>query len=518
MEPEEKNCERMKDYKEQIIQFANKLNNIGEQSVRDVCDLEERQIQVMKSRNNEELMNGRQVVREMVTTQTKTVISIQTELNEECERIKEKLTNLFPSNGDKEKKENTRGQTDSSETLKERSEPVTSQIMIGRRRRNLKSVRAKLKCEESFGFVFPAVYNWSTEQVICLQRYPIVVVILNMNSEKNSLTVGRRVDWEGERGDGSELSSMAMTSDNTLYACVLDRRNKRRRVSVLRQEGDWREEREIDTSLIREQFQRTDNRGFQYYHNWALRGCGDEVAIVTRMTNGTDGMRWDCVYIYREEKCTRRVRLDIERDLLAEDVCYTGSHLIVHTGGNRVAVVALEAGNNIRGKEEKENKKKNRETINVDEEKSNSNLENMRREKQGKRSEIRGKTEESRASHIKHITLLDISRVCGLVWVKRTDKDNDEEEMEQGGPRMGRTTNCDGYVFVGDVTFSGMRKCSVYELDLDRLRDGDRLNSRKDLEIDSVDPLCIIDNSNLFAFHYNPSDEKNPVILTLEFS
>ena len=523
LEPEKHICDRIKDYREQTTQCVNKFNSVFEQFVKEVCNLEERQIQVMKSRNNEELMNKRQVVREMVATQTKTVIAIQAELNEECERIREKVTNLLPSNGDKEKKENIRGQTDSSETLKERSETVTSQIMIGRRRRrNLKSVKAKFKCEESFD-CRRAVYNWSTQQVICFGRAPNAVLILDMKSEKNSLTVGGRVEWEGERGDESLLCSIAMTSDNTLYASVLNRRNKRWRVSVLRQESDWREEREIDTSLIsREQHQqRADSRGFRYYYNsfhWALRGCGNRMAIVTMSVSGNDRKcRWECVYIYREEKCIHRVRLDIERDSMTSSVCYIGSHLLLRTRGNRVAVVALEAGNNIRGKEEKERQKTSRETMNGDEENycDNSNLQNKRREKE-KDCES-GEIEESKASDIKYITLQDNNLICGLVWV-RGNKDNDENEMEQGGSMMHTTTNCDGYLFVGDGNFSGIGKCSVYEIDMDRVKDGDRLNSRKDLEIDAMLPMCIIDNSDFFAIQFNPSNEQNPVILTLEFS
>ena len=514
LKPEKDICDRFKDYKEQTTQFVNKFHSVFEQFVKDVCDLEKKQIQVMKSRNNEELMNKRQVVREMVARQTEALIKIQKEVSDQCRLNIDRLANLFQLDSDRENNANTCRKTHSSETPKERNETVTSQIR-SRNWGNLKSLGAiKLTCGESFE-CGKAVYNWSTQQIICSELHRNVVGLLGLNSEKNSVTVEHRVIWEaGLRGKESVLWDIAKTSDSTLYASVFCRRNKRWRVSVLRQEGDLREERQLDTNVIsREQPQRTD---LKKDYIWELSRSRDKrMAIVTRLDNCEECVyRWESVYIYREEKCIHRARLDIERDMLAMRVCYTGSHLIVHTGGNRVAVVALEAGNNIRRKEKKERQKTSRETMNGDEKNSNSNPQNKRREKQGKKSES-GKMEESTAGSIKHVTLQDTNDICGLAWVTR---DNDNVEMEQAGSMLHTTTNSDGYLFVGDVIDHGRHNCSVYELDLDRVKDGDRLNSRKDVEIDAMLPMCMIDNSNLFAIQFNPSNEQNPVILTLEFN
>ena len=507
LKPEKDVCDRMSDHTKQATQFRKQFKNFCDQLVTDARDLEEKQGQVSKSTNNEQLMNGKQVVKAMVATQSKAVTSIQTELNKQCDLIKESLENLLPSDGDEEKKESANVQTHSSEQQKERNETVTSQIRI-RKRRNLKSVRRKLKCEENC-MSSEAVYNWSTRQLICSEIIPNVVRILGVNSEKKSLTVERKVTWEGDKR--GELSGIAMTSDNTLYASILSRSNKRWRVSVLRQESDLREEREIDTTVIREEMQRPDSRDY----NWELRGCGDKMSIVTRLDNWEERVySWECAYIYSEERCTQRVRLDIERDLFSSHLCYIGSHLIVKTRENVVAVVPLRS-NNITGKDQKEKQKKSRDTSNGDEDNCNSNLQNRRREKEKKYES--GKMEESRAGGIKHVTLQDIEFIDELVWVRR-DKNDVEDGMEHGGSFVRHTTtNCDGYLFVGDNPGRGRNKCSVYELNLDRVKDGDRLNSKKHLEIDASLPKCMIDNSNLFAMEGNPRNG-NPTILTLEFN
>ena len=79
--------------------------------MKDVCDLEEKQKQVMKSRNNQKLMNGRQRVREMVATQNKTVISIQAELNTQFGLVKDKLESCYQTDDVQFKEGSCRQQT-----------------------------------------------------------------------------------------------------------------------------------------------------------------------------------------------------------------------------------------------------------------------------------------------------------------------------------------------------------------------------------------------------------------------
>ena len=349
----------------------------------------------------------------------------------------------------------------------------------------------KFELQENEIECLDAVYNLSTQLVICLDISQDTVYLLSINGERNNLVLEHTLDWKEVRRDESDvLRRIAMTSDNTLYALILNKNDKRWRVSVLRQ-SNLREEREIDTSLIKGQ--NTEDYG------WELRGCGNRLAIGIMSDKNSDGVyRWECVYIYSEERCTHRFTLDIVRDGYSFfSMCYIGSHLIVQTSGNRVAVVSLDERDSIQQK--KREKKKN---------------ENRRETKSG-RSEQHG-IEERRATDIKHITLLDTNGIWGLVWLGREDGDEDVDgydEVEEGNRQ--RQKSAQGYLFVGDDSLE--EKCSVYELDLDRVKDGDEVNSRKDLQIIDMFPVCMIDKSNIFAIKGMPFFEGNPSIVALEF-
>ena len=313
---------------------------------------------------------------------------------------------------------------------------------------------------------------------------------MGINSERNNLVLEHTLDWgELRRDDSDWLCWIAMTSDNTLYALIFNKNDIRWRVSVLRQ-SDMRVEREIDTSVIKEQY--TEGYG------WDMRGCGNRLAIVIRLDNYSDRVyRWECVYIYSKERCTHRVKLDILRDYVSTSLCYTGSHSIVRTSDDRVAVVSLDERDSI---QQREREKKN---------------ENKRETKSG-RSE-QHEVEESRATHIKHITLMDTELIFDLVWLGREDRDEDADgyDEDEEGKRQ-RQKSAQGYLFVADNSYDE-EKCSVYELDLDSVKDGDKVNSRKDLQINDMPPKCMIDKSNIFAIKRKLFLKGNPSIVALEF-
>ena len=484
MEPQNKVRDRIQDYKRQITDAVNKFDNFLE----NVWELEEKHEEVMKSTNNEELMNRAQTVKEMVDTQKKAVDSLQTEINEQFGLIKDRLVNLLqPEGSDKELKKGTSKQTPKASGYQGTSGAVTSQRVNGKRKK-LKSMRSNFVSEEEIWCLF-AVYNSNSQQI--LFTYSSEVIVMGINSERNNLLLEHTLDWKEVRRDESDwLCRIAMTSDNTLYAVILNKNDKRYRVSVLRQ-SDLREEREIDTSLIKEQ--RTEG------YRWVLRGCGNRLAIVTILHNDSDKVyRWECVYIYSEERCTHRVTLDIERDYYSFfSMCYIGSHLIVQTSGNRVAVVSLDERDSI---QQKETEKKN---------------ENKRETKSGKSEQH--EVEERRATHIKHITLMDTRGILDLVWLAREDRDEDADdydEVEEGKRQTQKSAQ--GYLFVGDNPLDE-KKCSVFELDLDRVKDGDSVNSRKDLQMNDMFPKCMIDKSNIFAIKRKSLFTGNPSIVALEF-
>ena len=163
MEPQNKVRDRIQDYKRQITDAVNKFNNF----LKNVCELEERHEEVMKSTNNEELMNRAQTVKEMVDTQKKAVDSLQTEINEQFGLIKDKLINLLqPESSDRKLKQGTNEQTEQTcEKQGTSTKAVTSQRVAGKRT-NLKSLRSNSVFEGEI-WCECAVYNSDSQQILC---------------------------------------------------------------------------------------------------------------------------------------------------------------------------------------------------------------------------------------------------------------------------------------------------------------------------------------------------------------
>ncbi|XP_075264464.1 uncharacterized protein LOC142356436, partial [Convolutriloba macropyga] len=493
LEPQNEVRERIQQYRDECEQTSRSMMNNFNIFLKDVRELQDKHNDVMNSSNNAELQKRADIVKKLVENHKKSLKEMQNENLKQFEVINDLLSNLLTSKTVRTTQ--MPGDVDTNGTL---VLSATANAAIGSgqltkkkaKRTSLKSTSIKFVLQENQIECLDAVYNLSTQLVICLDGSTNTVHLLSINSERNNLVLEHTLDWKEVRRDESDvLCRIAMTSDNTLYAVIMNENDKRHRVSVLRQ-SDLREEREIDTSLIKEPCR----EGYR----WELIGCGNRLAIVIRLNNKIDKVyRWECVYIYSEERCTHRVTLDIERDYyLVFSLCYIGSHLIVRTSNDSVAVVSLDERDSIRQKETEKKKNENR------------------RETKSGRSEQHG-IEERRATDIKHITLIDTNGIWGLVWLGRDgDEDVDGyDEVEEGNRQ--RQKSAQGYLFVGD--YAKDEKCSVYELDLDRVKDGDSVNSRKDLQIIDMFPVCMIDKSNIFAIKGMPFFKGNPSIVALEF-
>ncbi|XP_075261969.1 uncharacterized protein LOC142353575 isoform X2 [Convolutriloba macropyga] len=513
LKPHGQMFDRITALKEQTTEFVKEFIKECKIFLRGVCELEEKQKEVTQSINNEELMNRVQVVKEMVDKQTKAATCLQVQLNEGFESVKCQLEKLSSPDNDREEKESTSLQTQWSEVQKERREIVTTERVI-REGRQLLQEMTKLTCEKVI--CDAAAYNSSRQEILCFDWLPDVVNIVRIKCREKRLVVehGKKRE-EVRRDEENELHDIAMTSDNTLYASLFSSKTNRWRVSVLRQ-SDWKEKREIDTSVIRDQGRDNLSPTSRRYY-WCLNAHGNEVAIGIRSNYGRDSVyKWECVYIYRDEKCFQRVRLDIWRDESAWHSCYIGSHLILQTGGNTIAVVALGDDNGYMGRNRLDSKSSKKDTpsghkMNLTEE----NKEKERREKE-KNSESDQIEESGGETSIKHIILLDTLDICELVWARKDD-DKEEDQNEVGERTKRRRENVDWYLFVGDDPDRGRNKCSVYELDMDRVKNGDMLNDRKELEIDSMFPKCLIDNSTLFAMQQHPFNGK-PSIVSFKFN
>ncbi|XP_075265599.1 uncharacterized protein LOC142358010 [Convolutriloba macropyga] len=90
-----------------------------------------------------------------------------------------------------------------------------------------------------------------------------------------------------------------------------------------------------------------------------------------------------------------------------------------------------------------------------------------------------------------------------LAWLGR-DKIDGNQDMNgkigasENGRHVTGKSGSEGYLFVGDSSPNGL-KCSVYELDLDEIKDGESVQSRKDLQMDHFYPKCSVDCSALFG-------------------
>ncbi|XP_075249368.1 uncharacterized protein LOC142342074 [Convolutriloba macropyga] len=508
LEPQNKIRDRIKKCKEETTKVASKVRNDLGKVVKGICDLEEMQNRVLDSPNNEELTNRERVVKDLVDTQTKLVGSIQSEMNEQFAIIQGQLKNLLSSDEIyKEQNDIAIGQKLSCEEAQQRFEIWTGKQGSRGTSRQLKSARKIFTCEEKVKCM-QAVYNSSRQEILCLGYSPSVLQKLSMNNGKNYLTVEPEVKWDDVRRDRWSLPvSIAMTSDNTLYASLFSDQNDSDqndwRVSVLRQ-TDFREDREIDTGVIKER--RSDIGKYEWY----LSARDDKLAIVIRLYNRRDRVdKWECVYIYREETCYQRVTLDITKNGSAGHICYIWSHLIVQTSSSRIAVVSLDE--NFHLQENKRTKNFTQIDNRQNEQKvilvQQNTIKNFDHGNQAESDQI----ESSMSSDIKYLTLIDTGDIYELVWV-RTDCDLDG--VKNG--TMGVEGGAEGYLFAGDIKNSGTLRCSLYELDLDRVNNGDRVTSRKEFEVERVIPKCVTSDSTLFAIQ-DSLFYCNPTVISLDF-